>query len=391
MNNEIKTKFFFIFNGYASKNKSITGGESRSVALANYIYKEGYRVSFCCPNNFHIAQDMKDLEPLMYRTLPFEEKFYNNLILLFFIYCYRVFVSIFKILKNKPDVLVSTSHLFPDVVPLFFLRKKGIKFVVIVHHILSEQKRVGIRSYLAIKIEKICFYIIKKCQPFILTLSESTKDKLVEKYCLKENSIYLTKNGLDLSMIDSITVPSEKKYDICFCARLSKTKGVHDLVDIISLVKKEFPSVTCAVIGEGDERSNLESRIKKNDLSKNISLLGYLDEKDKIGVMKSSKVFVLPSHEEGWGIVIGEAMACGVPVIVYKLEDILKIWNDNVIWVECFDVVSFATNVIELLNNKEKREVYIAKSLNFSRTLEWDSILKKEMHAILSNKSFPLS
>jgi len=296
-----------------------------------------------------------------------------------------VFASVFKILKSKSDILISTSHLFPDVLPLFFIKNRNIKSIVIVHHILSEQKRIGLRSKLAQIIEKFCFFIISKRKSYILTLSENTRDMLINKYGFKDKSIYVTKNGLDLKFINSINTPLKKKYDLCFCGRLSMTKGVYDLIKIVKIISNSYPNITCAVVGDGGEKANMMADIKNNKLEDNITMLGFLDEVGKYETIKSSKIFVLPSHEEGWGMVIGEAMACGVPVIVYKLVDILNIWKDNVTWIDCFDKNSFAVNIIELLKNNIKREQYIKKSLNFANKLGWDSILKEEVSAILSN------
>ena len=61
---------------------------------------------------------------------------------------------------------------------------------------------------------------------------------------------------------------------------------------------------------------------QKLNLEKNIKFLGLLEDHDDVyAIIKSSKVFVLPSAREGFGIVVIEANACGIPVITVDHKD----------------------------------------------------------------------
>lgn len=380
-------KITFIINGYASNKEGVSGGETRNVAFINYlIEKQKYDVSICCPRKDHIVKQIKDIKLLTYPSLPFEEKTYENLPLLFFVYCYRIIISVFKIRRIKSDVIVSSSHLFHDTIPLLFLKKKNSTFVTYIHHIISEQQRRGSSSLITNFLEKISFYIIKKVNSIVFTDSEVNKASLIRKYNFKEKYVYVIKNGINLDFINSVRIIRDPVYDICFCGRLDAKKGVYDLVDIIKKIKEYYPNILCAMIGQGVEKNNLERTIEDNNLGKNIQLLGFLREKEKIEAMKLSKIFVLPSHEEGWGIVIGEAMACEIPVVVYKLKDIVGIWEDNVTWVECFDLSKFSDAIIELLKDENKRNTFIQRGQKFAKTIDWGDILENELNIILNSR-----
>ena len=185
-----------------------------------------------------------------------------------------------------------------------------------------------------------------------------------------------------MEFIEKVRIKGGAQYDICFCGRIYKTKGIYDLLEMIKIIKKTYSDVKCVLIGDGGERSVYESRIRESGLEKNIILLGYVSEEEKYRVMKSSKIFVLPSHEEGWGIVIGEALACKVPAVVYKLDDIVDIWADNVVWVRCFDVEDFAEKVMYFLKDTQKRDEISNKAYRFAQKLSWNSILEEESKVI---------
>ena len=76
------------------------------------------------------------------------------------------------------------------------------------------------------------------------------------------------------------------------------------------------------IIGDGTEKKYFEALTQNLKMEKNIKFLGFLkNDNDVYALMKSSKVFVLPSTREGFGIVVIEANACGIPVITIEHKD----------------------------------------------------------------------
>ncbi len=99
-------------------------------------------------------------------------------------------------------------------------------------------------------------------------------------------------------------------------------KNVDILIKSIQLIKEKIPKIKCLIIGDGPEKKKLEALTQKLNLEKNIKFLGFLEnDGDVYALMKSSKVFVLPSTREGFGIVVTEANACGIPVITIDHKD----------------------------------------------------------------------
>ena len=86
-------------------------------------------------------------------------------------------------------------------------------------------------------------------------------------------------------------------------------------------MKKDHPGLCCRIVGEGPERSRLETLSINLGLAKNVIFHDYFPGAAIYGVMKSAKVFALPSEREGFGIVALEANACGVPVVTADHPD----------------------------------------------------------------------
>ena len=121
--------------------------------------------------------------------------------------------------------------------------------------------------------------------------------------------------GTDFKKIERIKELGERS-DIIFAGRLIKEKNVDVLIKAIEMVRQKIPDIKCIIIGDGPEKRNLERLVRDLEMEDNVKFTGFLDSHDEvISYMKSSKIFVLPSTREGFGIVALEANACGLPVV----------------------------------------------------------------------------
>ena len=149
----------------------------------------------------------------------------------------------------------------------------------------------------------------------MIAVSERTKKDLERIGVGVRKEIRIIPNGTDFGKIGRIKA-SDEESDVIFAGRLIKEKNVDVLIKTVNLVKKEIPDVKCVIIGDGPEKKELEKLAYDLGLENNLEFTGFLDDYDEvISYMKSSKVFVLPSTREGFGIVALEANACGLPVV----------------------------------------------------------------------------
>ena len=105
---------------------------------------------------------------------------------------------------------------------------------------------------------------------------------------------------------------------------------------------------------------------------------GFLSAKDYYSKIKESYILFAPSHEEGWGIAVGEAMAAGLPVVAYDLSAYQKIYTDSYKAVECFNHDMFATAIIETLDNSDAFTDLKSKGLLTASKYDWDTIAEDD-------------
>jgi glycosyltransferase involved in cell wall biosynthesis len=122
-----------------------------------------------------------------------------------------------------------------------------------------------------------------------------------------EDLCELSKESIEHPWFDNSAVPV-----VLAAGRLSKAKDYPTILEAVSLILKE-KKVYFAILGEGEERKNLENIIQELGIKNNVVLLGF--QKNPYKYMAKTTIFALSSVLEGFPTVLVEAMACGAPVV----------------------------------------------------------------------------
>jgi glycosyltransferase involved in cell wall biosynthesis len=105
--------------------------------------------------------------------------------------------------------------------------------------------------------------------------------------------------------------------------------------------------------------------------------LGQVIEPEKIAILKAAKLFLFPSYEEGWGIAVTEAMACGNAVIAYDLP-VYRVFQDGIVRVEIGDKEGFANTVCSLFSDSKFRQRVVARAQTIVQEFDWDLVAARE-------------
>lgn len=124
--------------------------------------------------------------------------------------------------------------------------------------------------------------------------------------------------GVDSGAISALSAGVIKEDQVLYVGRLTRYKRVDVLMEAFARIAGGFPDHKLKIVGRGYERANLEALAERLGISGKTVFCEGLSEKDLYLEYSKSQVFVLPSEQEGFGIVIIEAMAAGTPVIALK-------------------------------------------------------------------------
>lgn len=295
-------------------------------------------------------------------------------------YIFRTLKALNCLRLKEVDVLYSTSDFFPDVLPAYIYKifhKKTVWFQCVFHICPDWRFRKGnkIKNFIAQYLQKYSLFLIQRAD-CVININSIVSNYLAGKG-FDAGKLVINTPGINLKYFEDLG--SEKnltKYDAVILARLSPTKGIFDLVEIWKLVVLKNSSARLAIIGGGDLsiKNELLAKIKVSNLENNIFVLGYLPDNEAFQLIKNSKVFVFPSHEEGFGISIAEAMACGVPVVSWDLPVYREIFEDQIICVKENDVQVLAEKVNYLLSDDKARHILALKAGQFIKKYDWGRI-----------------
>lgn len=162
---------------------------------------------------------------------------------------------------------------------------------------------------------KVIELVVSKLSTNVVAVSDMTKRDL-ESLGVDGRNIHVIRNGVSLKRISGMS-QSDEECDIIFVGRLIREKNVDVLLEAVALVRKDVPDVKCFVIGSGNEKGRLVDLAASRGLQDNgnVKFFKFMEYDEVIARIKSSKTMVLPSSREGFGIVVLEAFACGVPVV----------------------------------------------------------------------------
>ncbi|KKS29817.1 MAG: Glycosyltransferase, family 4 [candidate division WWE3 bacterium GW2011_GWD2_42_11] len=382
-------KILIIANSIVGDEPGVTGGESRFIELAKSWRKKGYEIHLMSSKGGKVLCEKMGLPVILHSISNSSST--GRL---------EIITRIFKMLFHLPTLLVSFkegivysgSEQIYDVFPGFMLkllRPSKIRFGVVTHWLppvcFRERKNSKfLFSLLFLISERLGLFFAGFNADVLLPVSEDTLSSL-KNSIFNRRPAYFVLCGVNPEEIDSYFPEKEQKiYDAVFMKRLQRTKGVLDLVEMWAELVKRKPGAKLLIIGEGIDGEEARKLSVSLGMEKNIEFAGVIyDPQKKFKLLGQSKVFVLPSYEENWAIVIGEAMAVGIPVVCYDLKELRPVWENNVIYAKIGDKSDLLEKVAYLLENGSERAKMAQKAREFVKKYSWEKIADTELSLIL--------
>lgn len=228
-----------------------------------------------------------------------------------------------KIPAGSVVVQSNTSFLHCFLPVLFNKVWKNHYYFLIIHHLVRDEKP----SYLRKKLED---YFIKKADK-IVTISETTRKRLYDLN-LGLKDIEIINPGLD---VEKYPETFEKKFPdklkLLYVGAIDERKGIKYLIESLSMINcQDFELNLIGSETNGEYYKSVLETTELLNLKNKVNFLGNVGKEELKSFFLNSSVFVFPSLWEGYGMVIAEAMAYGLPVIASKIPAIQELITDNV-------------------------------------------------------------
>jgi glycosyltransferase involved in cell wall biosynthesis len=358
-------KIYFFANGIFSG--QISGGDIHFFHMAQAAMDAGYVVHFFGGHalekqlrarfdNFELT--LTDRAP----AKPFNANSFAGQFRLLFDYGRRLFGSLRQLSKIQPqETAYAVSDYWFDVWPLLFCKAQNKMMVFhmdapTLHEIIFRSRpdvpanrlnsiyywlsqRISMLLFRQVKTKKL-FYVHPDMKPRLLRLG------------FHESEVFLVSSGMNAKVAKQVP-PQQKEYDVIWLGRMHRQKGIDDLLATLVFLSQTIKNFRAVLVGRLDE---LAPRLVELNLSKYVTLSGPVSEEEKFRLFKASRVFLMPSRQESWGIVIAESLVCDVPVVAYDLPAYRPVFGSLIHYVPTFDFEVFQSKSRETVEKARRGE-----------------------------------
>ena len=281
--------------------------------------------------------------------------------------------SIPRLLKKlKPDLFLS-----PDG---YLSLKSKIKSLVVFHDLNFEHYPEDI-PWLERKNYKYFFPRYAKKADRIATVSEYSKQDIVEQYKVLPDKIDVVYNGANESFVpvsESEKIETKQEFSkgasyFVYIGSLNPRKNLINLFKAFDKYKSENPSpVKLLIVGEKMwSTSEIDEVLDKMKFKDEVIFTGRLKVDKLHKVLASALALTYVSYFEGFGIPIVEAFRCDVPVITSNVTSMPEISGDAALFVDPFSTDSIAGAMKQMVENEELRNELIVKGRQRRKEFTW--------------------
>lgn len=262
--------------------------------VSKYIYKKEEK-----KENINIKREYKQLY-FPHRYIPFKVLEANYIKMADKLY--KEYIKEFGI----PDIIHAHNFLYAGIIAKFIKDEYGVNYIVTEHS--SSFVRNKLSSGKIKSIENVAKNALK------VTAVSSSFNNILKEYT--KTNIDLLPNIVDDSFFQKkFQNKISKNFIFLHIASLDKNKNQELLIKSFEKIAKLNHNVYLNIAGSGYMKKYLESLVKKLDIQKQVNFLGRISQEKVRDEMMKSNCFVLSSNFETFGVVLIEALACGLPLI----------------------------------------------------------------------------
>ena len=296
---------------------------------------------------------------------------------------------------HRADTILFTSMTtaFPLLISGHVLKRKGIRLAAIAHGLDVTEPN----PMYQMAVRRLCGML-----DVAMPVSQATGEELVARGLPRER-MHVVPNAVDLDRFEGVAasrgeptrariggaqVLSDDAFLLVAVGRQVRRKGFVWFIE--NVMPKLSDRVVFWLAGDGPERKNIESAIRRAGIGRRVRCLGQISEEELVELYRTGRLFVMPNivvpgDMEGFGVVMLEAGACGLPTLAADLEGIRDVINEGVNgWLAPpEDPSAFAARIESLLDDPDSLRAASERTAEYvTSTFRWDATAARHLEAM---------
>jgi len=357
---------------------NVGGTEIASIKLASQLVKLNYKVDiivyFNEIDNKFLHEEIKNNPSLNFITLRIERKLY---------FLPFLFFRLLFLLKKNKYKIIWIQYVTPTLMPILLSKFFCKKLFLTLHTTYRQYNKFGLL--------RIRFFARFWCNKFFC-VSKTIRKNIFYPTKFSDNKSFANVKILP-NTIDSIP-PENKKimnwkrifkwqkssFIIGYVGRLEKIKGVDILISEFGKISQIKSNLRLVIVGNGSLFSKYKLEIEKLNISDSVKFYGSVYRCNIFSAIKGFDLIIVPSRDEGYGLVALESMACGVPIIVSSADGLKGLVKDgyNGLIFDLENTGKLSKLILKISSDRKLRFLLRANAIKYaSKVLDQSSYPKK--------------
>lgn len=193
----------------------------------------------------------------------------------------------------------------------------------------------------------------------VIAVSNAVKESVLNETFVNDSKVEVIFNGINERGFAQYKPIPHEKTSILYVGRVIRSKGIYDLIDVISA--PDYKNVLFNIVGSGDDLDAIRSLVQQANLSDRVKFHGQLSPTDVIPELFKNDIFVLPTlRVEGFPMTLVEAMFAGLPIVASDIGGISDavVNNETGFLIAPGDKKALSTQLLTLIKDKELRDKF---------------------------------
>ena len=283
-------------------------------------------------------------------------------------------------LRRHADVILDIENGIPFFTPLYSRKPKALlmlhvhqnQFLVEMGPVLGRVGRFAERYLIPLSYRNSKF----------IAISDSTVESMRKTFAwAKGLQVDVVRPGIDRANYvpesDEFTNPT-----ILYLGRIKTYKRLPSLIAMMPQVREKVPEAELLVAGRGDALDEAKEAAERLGASGFVRFLGHVSEKDKIKLLQGAWVAATPSMNEGWGMTVIEANACGTPAVAYRVSGLDESISEGNSGLLADSDSDFVNHLVAILSDPGLRRELSRGAVEWAAAFDWDETAREMLQTL---------